>query len=266
VRDVHVLMAFLAGLAIAVCWRSSSSIFYGGIPGAILIGRSGIGAGELLVMAVLVLLIFRSRNDDLLSTSDIFVIAVTSIAFAIPYSRAASVPLTIVGIRFLFRRDARLYSIGQLLLALAFYEWLGPMFFHLVSPFVLKAEALAVEALLTPLGGFTHDGLTISASNGHGIYLEEGCSAFHNLSFATLIWISLLKLETLTMKRCHWLVLAAMAGVTVMLNTTRIALMAQSDAMYEFWHNGSGATIVSFSMLAVILGICLGGLRLAENH
>jgi exosortase/archaeosortase family protein len=266
VRDSYVLLAFLAGLAISVCWRSSMLSSFAGVPAAILVDRSGIGAGELLVISVLFLLIFRIRNDDLLSPSDLVVIAITSVAFAVPFRLAAAAPLTIVGIKLLFRRDPRLCSIGQLLIALVFYEWLGPMVFHVLSPLVLRAEAFAVQALLTPLGGFARDDLIISASNGHAIYIEEGCSAFHNLSLATVIWISLVKLETLAMKSFYWWILAAMAAATVALNTFRIALIAQSAGMYEFWHNGSGQTIVSFAMLATVLGIGLGGLRLAENR
>ena len=109
--------------------------------------------------------------------------------------------MTVVGLLFLPRRDARLSSIGQLLLALVFYEWLGRILFNLASPFVLTAETTAVQELLSLFGDFTRDNLIIRAANGHGIRIETGCSAFHNLSFATLVWISLIKLETLEMKK-----------------------------------------------------------------
>jgi hypothetical protein len=250
----------------AICWRSSIWTSSSQLSGAVLKDRSGIGAAELLVIFVLLLLVIRCRNEDLLSPSDIVVIAVTSLAFAIPFRLAASAPLTIVGFKLVFRPDPRLNSIGQLLLALVFYEWLGPVCFHVLSPFVLKLEAFAVQTLLAPLGGFTRDDLVISASSGYGISIEEGCSAFHNISLATLVWISMIKLQTLTMKTFYWWILATLAGVTVALNTARIALMAQSLPMYEYWHNGLGATIVSFTMLASVLAISLAGLRIAESH
>ena len=158
--------------------------------------------------------------------SDLLTIAFTALAFALPFRLAAIVPLTAVATKLMFRSDPRLSSIGQLLLALAFYEWVGPALFHLLSPIALQVETTAVQALLSPFGGFTRDGLTISGgANGHSIAVEEGCSAFHNLSLATLIWLSLVKLETLTMKPLHWRLLAAMAAATVALNTVRIAVM-----------------------------------------
>jgi exosortase/archaeosortase family protein len=140
-----------------------------------------------------------------------------------------------------------------------FYEWLGRILFNLVSPYVLTAETTAVQLLLSPFGEFTRENLSISAPNGHRIYIETSCSAFHSLSFATLVWISLIKLETLELRRFHWWILAAMAAATIALNTTRIAFMAQSQSVLAYWHDGPGATILSLIMLAVMLGIFLGG-------
>jgi hypothetical protein len=259
-------MAFVAGLAVAICWRGSMASSFSQAAAAILKDRSGVGAAELLVIGVLLSVVFALRDENLLSRSDLLTMAATALAFAIPMRLAAIVPLTAVAMKLLFRRDPRLSSIGQLLIALAFYEWIGPAVFHLVSPIALQVETSAVQGLLAPLGGFTRDGLTISGGlNGHSIAMEEGCSAFHNLSLATLIWICLVKLETLTMQPLHWRLLAAMAVATVGLNCARIAAMAQSYPLYDYWHNGPGVPILSAAMLAVILAVFLVGRALAEK-
>jgi hypothetical protein len=135
----------------------------------------------------------------------------------------------------------------------------------LLSPWVLRAETIAVQAVLAPMGGFTRDGLLISTGGSHSIVIEEGCSAFQNVSLASLIWISLVKLETLMLRSAHLWICAAMAASTVALNTARLALMAQSYPMYEFWHNGAGVPIVSTAMLGVMLIICLGGLHVTAR-
>jgi hypothetical protein len=80
-----------------------------------------------------------------------------------------------------------------------------------------------------------------------------------------LVGLSLIKLETLTMERFHWWILAAMAGATIALNGVRIAMMAQSFPMYDYWHNGAGVPIVQVAMLAAILGIFFSGRRLAQK-
>lgn len=49
----------------------------------------------------------------------------------------------------------------------SFYEWLGPLVFHVLSPWVLRAETIAVQAALSPIGGFARDGLVISPGRGY---------------------------------------------------------------------------------------------------
>jgi hypothetical protein len=227
--------------------------------------RSGISAVELLAIATLTWLVLRFRSDPLLSRSDLAAIGASALAFALPLRLAAIVPLTAVGLKLAFNCGARAASAGQILLMLAFYEWYGPIIFHLLSPLVLKAEALIVFAMLAPFGGFAYDGVSITGgAGGHHIEIEEGCSAFHNLSLSTLLWISLVKLDALTMRPIHYFIAAAMAVATVALNTVRVALMAQSSAMQDYWHNGTGVPIVKITMLAATLVICLGGLRYSE--
>ncbi len=268
VHDRHVLMAFIAALAVAIYsspppfGKSLGDSFYAGFVRDSVFFQYllSAGAGEMIVIAALFAVTLQLGDDELLSRGDLLAIALASLAFLLPSTKAIAIPMIVAGLIFLPRRDARLSSIGQLLLAFAFYKGLGRILFNFVSPIVLPVETAAVQMLLSPFGQFTWDNLTISAANGHRIYVEAGCSAFHNVSLATLLWISLLKLETLELKRFHWGILTAMASATIALNTTRIAMMAQSRSMLEYWHaDGPGATIISFVMLAAMLGIFLGG-------
>ena len=264
-RDRDVLLAFLAGLVVAICWQSPADGSLSQLSADLFRDRSGVGAAELLALAVLGTLAFRFHEEALLTRADLVVVAVASLAFALPLRSAASIPLTLVGMKLLFGSDPRVRSFGQVLLALAFYEWLGPLVFHLLSPWVLRAETIAAQAALAPIGGFSRDGLTISPGGDFRLMIEEGCSAFHNVSLASLIWISLVKLETLTLRTAHLWICAAMAVATIAINTARLALMAQSYPMYEFWHNGAGIPIVTFAMLGAMLVICLGGLRVTAK-
>ena len=264
-RDRDVLLAFVVGLVVAICWQSPADGSFSLLSADLFRDRSGIGAAELLALAVLGTLAFRFHEEALLTRADLVVVAVASLAFALPLRSAASIPLTLVGMKLLFGSDLRVRSFGQVLLALAFYEWLGPLVFHLLSPWVLRAETIAAQAALAPIGGFARDGLTISPGGDFRLMIEEGCSAFHNVSLASLIWISLVKLETLKLRTAHLWICAAMAVATVAINTARLALMAQSYPMYEFWHNGAGTPIVTFAMLGAMLVICVGGLRVTAK-
>ncbi|RBP13740.1 exosortase/archaeosortase family protein [Roseiarcus fermentans] len=264
VGDREIVLAFVVGVAVAISWRSVVAWSHGDFSAVALRDHSGVGAGELLALGVLAYLGLGIGRDDLLTRSDLAVMAACSLAFAFPMRMAAAVPLIVAGLKLLFHKNARISSIGQVLLALVGYEWLGPLLFHLVSPTLLEIETTVVQAALAPLnGGFARDGLAISAPTWSGVVVEEGCSAFHNISLSTLIWISLLKLQTLTMRSVYVLIALAMAAATILLNTLRIVLMAQSPELYDYWHNGAGVPIVTFVMLAVALVLCLGGMRLA---
>jgi exosortase/archaeosortase family protein len=262
-NDREVLLTFVAALVVAVFLPSSTSDPHSA--SWLVVFKERTGAFEFLAIAVMASLVFRFRREDLLSRSDLVTVAAASLAFVLPFRFAVGLPLTAVGFKLAFHRDPRVNSVGQILLALAFYEWLGPTLFHILCPLTLKFETLAVQGILAPLGGFTRNGLTIVGSSNHHVIVDAGCSAFHNLSVSTLIWITLLKLDTLTMKSAHYWILAAMGGATIALNTVRIALMAQSKEMFDYWHDGAGVPILKITMLAVILVICVGGIRLVEN-
>jgi hypothetical protein len=256
VHDRHVMMAFATCIACAVIWQrivfdSSGTISFGQILNAPL------GAGEALALFALFSLISRMGNDTLLSRADLLLIAAAGAAFTLPSLKAGSIAMTPVAVMLITRRDARLASIGQLLLALAFYQLYGRLIFDFVAPYVLWLETGAVTGLLSFFGDFSQNGADIVAPSGHTIFIEPPCSAFHNITVATLIWLSLIKIERLQIVLSDWWTLGAMIAATILLNTIRIALMAQSAPMLQYWHDGQGVVIVSIVTLASLLGISL---------
>jgi exosortase/archaeosortase family protein len=254
IRDRHVMLAFGDCVAFATIWQRITS----GPTSGVAFGQPfsvPFGAAEALALVALFLVINRLKNNALLSRVDLLAIAAVSVAFALPSLAAASIPMAIVGMMFLARGDARLASIGQILLALVSYQFLGRLIFDLAAPFILPLETFAVTTLLSLVGDFGRDGADIIAPNGFTIFLEPPCSAFHNITVATLIWLALIKIERLEFLRSDWWALAAMVAATVTLNTIRIALMAQSEPMLRYWHDGQGVVVVSVVMLASLLGI-----------
>jgi exosortase/archaeosortase family protein len=270
-QDRDILIAFVGGLAFAIFWgRLTFVADEVGIAALFEDRHAGASIGEFLALIALTTLSFSLHDERVLTPIDLVAIALASAAFAIPSLSATSIPTTVIGLLFFWKRDIRLSSIGQLLLALVFYEWLGRIIFDFLSPVILNIETIAVQAMLSPLGGFTRDFTTLKAANGHAIYIDNGCSAFRSVSLAALIWISLIKVQTPTLKRAQWRILAAMVAVTIVLNTARLALLAESRAssdsldMFNYWHGGPGYGIISFAMLAAMLGIFLGGQLLSR--
>ncbi|KAA5600340.1 archaeosortase/exosortase family protein [Blastochloris sulfoviridis] len=252
-RDRHVLLIFLCCVVVAVAWprgqRVSDSIDVSNF----LVDAAAVGAGELVALTALFVVIQRFRDDVLLSARDNWLLAAASFPIALAPLHAASAAMAAVGLAFAFRKDARLAAVGQLLLALASYETFGPLIFRLVLPLVLAFEASLAGHLLSLFGDFTRDGDMIVAPNGHAIFIEVPCSSFHNLTFSMLLCMSLLKIEKLTISRSDVPLFLAMAGITIVFNLTRIGLMAQSVAYYEFWHDGLGVKIYSVGLLACLV-------------
>ena len=253
--DRTVLLAYSVALALAVWWERA-------IKDAVESRGSGLGAmgaGEAIGAAALLLAILRIGERKVLRPLDLVIVCASMALAVVPSLNILSLGVTLFALRLTAKREEPLATIGQLLLAFTFYEVIGRVMFNAIAPQVLSWEAAAVSALLYFTGNFTSNGLDISAASGHTIMLETQCSSFHNVSTATLIWLSLIKIERNAIDRRDVVLLALMIGATVLVNAVRIALMAQSQSMYEYWHNGPGILIFSMTLLTSVLGIFLAG-------
>ena len=254
IRDRHVMFAFAGCVALALLGDVSDALGTGSIYQVL---NPSLKAGEALAIFALFSVITRMGNDTLLSRVDLLSIAGLGVAFALPSVKCASVAISAMALMFVARRDARLIAIAQLLFALVTYRFLGRLLFDLLAPHALRLETVAVAMLLSLFGNFSRDGFSIVGPNGHTIFIDTGCSAFHNITVAALIWLALIKIERLQFLRSDWWALAAMIGATILVNTIRIALMAQSPAMLHYWHDGPGVAVFSVALLVFLLAISL---------
>jgi hypothetical protein len=227
IRDRDVMFAFAGCVALALLWDPfvTDSIATGSIYQIL---NLSLKAGEALAIFALFSVITRMGNDTLLLRVDLWISAGFGVAFALPSASCASVAMSAMALMFVARRDARLTAIAQLLLALVTNRYLGRTLFDLLAPYALRLETAAVAMILSPFGNFSRDGVSLIGPNGHSIFIDTGCSAFHNITAAALIWLALIKIERLQLLRSDWWALVAMVGATILVNTIRIALMAQS--------------------------------------
>ena len=253
VRDQHVMFAFAGCSALATLWHRIG--LEGVASGQVL--NVPFSAGEALALFALFIVITRMKNDTFFTRVDLLIIAALGVAFVFPSIKVACVAITATALMFVTRRDTRLTSIGQLLLALVSFQYFARLIFDLIAPYALWLETIAVAALLSQFGDFSRDGFDIVGPSGLAIFIEPPCSAFHNISVAAIIWLGLIKIERLHFVRSDWWALAAMIGATILVNTIRITLMAQSLTMLQYWHDGAGVTIVTVVMLVSVLAISL---------
>jgi hypothetical protein len=227
-----------------------------GTPGA---GGSPVmeaNAGEILAAAALVKVLISRRERPLaLTTFDLALLAIASLAWLAPHQNLPFLAFTIAGLWALARRRSHpvLVPVAQIWLAVSAYELWGRSLFKLTSSFIIEGETrflASVGRLFYP--GLQQDGIRLVASPDWFIYVLEGCSAFHNLSLAVLVWVCLVRLADGCFGRAVSAALAlGLAGVLA-LNVTRILLMAPSRDAYLYWHEGQGASVFSVLTLAIV--------------
>lgn len=159
-------------------------------------------------------------------------------------------------------RDRSMRAAGTVLAALSVQELWGHVLFDLIAAPLLNAETAVVGTMLqfTHSGTVWHDNV-ITTPSGHGILLYPYCSSFHNISLALLCWIVVSRLRNVNWRGADIIMGGVVAGAMVVLNTTRLYLMARDTGSYHYWHEGTGADIFTIAASLSVLLLSLYGSR-----
>ena len=110
--------------------------------------------------------------------------------------------------------DRLLVEVGQVWLALSLCELWSKLAFKLFYPLIAPAEvAFMAWVGRSAIPGLYASGLYLSGRPGWSIVMLEGCSAFHNLSLAALIWLCVLRIAGRRATRGAAAALAASAAL-----------------------------------------------------
>jgi hypothetical protein len=158
--------------------------------------------------------------------------------------------------------DLKARAAGLVLASLSVQEFWGRIVFKLFAFPLLRAETAAVGTTLQAVRpGTVWEGNVIAGSTGHTIVVYDLCSSFHNLSLAALCWVTVRSLRDQRWQGRDF-VTGGFVGMTmVLLNITRLCLMAWNADLYQYWHDGAGAQIFAIGASAVVLLISLHGSR-----
>ena len=122
----------------------------------------------------------------------------------------------------------------------------APLIFSKLSFLFLQIDAGVVGwfiSLVVP--GASWDGTIVFTPSGHNVEITSACASFHNLSLASLCWVTITMLH-----RPYWVKSDLYVGVVAILiqfgfNVWRLVFVCLSLPMYEFWHEGAGKHIFS---------------------
>ena len=221
-----------------------------------------LNVGEMFAAAGVMSLLYAARHlRPALTRVDRVVLLVCSLAWFVPEPHAVYGGMTLAGGWFAAKssRDRLLTGLGQVWLALSFYElWsklVFKLFYQAIEPFEV---GLMFEVGRLFYGGISMSGVNLRIRGDWSVVILEGCSSLHNLSLTALIWLCVLKIAGRTWGLGAVQVLLVSAGLVVAINIARILLMLPSFAAYHFWHNGQGSTATALaSVLASVVPILL---------
>jgi len=142
--------------------------------------------------------------------------------------------------------DHHAKAAGTVAAAVALQALWAPMIFAKLSFFFLEIDAGVVGWLISLIiPGASWSGTVVSTPSGHDVVITAPCASFHNLSLASLCWVTLTMLH-----RPYWVRTDIYTGLVAVLiqfgfNVWRLTFVCLSLPMYEFWHEGPGKHIFS---------------------
>jgi hypothetical protein len=207
-------------------------------------GPAALGTFELFGAFASLYLLSKSRIGDTSVLDCIacaFIILLASIGFA-------GFSITLFALYLVFRDTGGLNTkaAGTVAAAVAVQALWAPMIFSKLSFLFLEIDAGVVGWLISLIiPGASWNGVVVSTPSGHAVVITAACASFHNLSLASLCWVTLTMLH-----RPYWVRNDIYTGLVAALiqfgfNVWRLTFVCFSLPMYEFWHEGLGKHIFS---------------------
>lgn len=153
-----------------------------------------------------------------------------------------------------------------LLLSACLREPLTAVLLKVFAGNILGFDAVLTNAALWIMGqnALLHSNIVITQS-GHPLLILTGCSVFANLSYISLLWISLYVFYQRPLTQSSVWILGIVMVITLASNAFRLALMTKSVQAYTFYHDGLGAQLFEWGLMASVLLIIVGGCRYAKS-
>ncbi|MGH1587922.1 hypothetical protein ACRBEV_05650 [Methylobacterium phyllosphaerae] len=211
--------------------------------------------------AIISAVLARSHRCVTLARTDITVLLLSALAWFVPEQHCVYLATTFAGGWVLLRRKCawRLADVGQVWIVLSIHELWGKLLFKLTYQLIEVIEVgLIYKIGLLIYSHIEIDGTSLSIRDDWSIVVVEGCSSFHNLSLAVLIWLSILKIAEQSAGRAAFRALAVSACLVIAINVARILAMLPSREAYSFWHDGNGSSLVALgSVLAAVIPVLI---------
>ena len=207
-------------------------------------GRAALGAFEFFGAVVSLYLLSRGRPSNA-SLLDWLGCACAILVACIGFT-GSSITLFSFYLFVRDRHDLNTRAAGTVGAAVAVQAVWAPLVFSKISFLLLQIDAGVVGWLVSQfVPGASWSGTVVNTPSGHNVAITSPCASFHNLSLASLCWVTLSMLN-----RPYWVKSDVYIGLVAALiqfgfNVWRLVFVCLSLPMYEFWHEGFGKHIFS---------------------
>jgi exosortase/archaeosortase family protein len=219
----------------------------GFLPAAL--GLFGVSAVVWLALAAVVTVAREERQAAPLSRTDSIIGLLAILAAGLPLPQIGGIALFLVGLWLTVTSQATKTGrrVGLLLIGLSGTLFWGQVAFLLFGDHLLAADGLFVSQL----SGTAAQQNLVRFSDGQQFLIGPACSSLHNITIATLIWVTLTQLFKVKIDRR--LIAFGLMGVigVIFVNGIRLAVIANFHQDFDWLHHGAGAELFAWASLTV---------------
>ncbi|WP_051563719.1 hypothetical protein [Enterovibrio calviensis] len=211
-------------------------------------GLSSIPINPVLLLAFFSIIYLHFSNRDS-QTNLIIPCCILAIFSIIPSSLAAWVGLLLAIITYRIQTGEFKEELAILFMLALSFIWQNCLF-KVSSNMILNAETWIIGKFLSPFYTDLYvDKNHLMLSDGHNLSIGIGCSVFSNFSFVLLGWMCIYFLIGYKKLNIKWIFL--MFITLAFMNIMRIGIMSIDYPTYVFVHDGWGAIVYNFLLLAI---------------
>jgi hypothetical protein len=248
-------LACLNGLADSVVlWLRVMGWFDG------LLSTFNISAIVLLACFAALALLLRSADTEAVTTADIGVGIVVFVIALLPVGKFSWFAVTLLALYVIWisERGSVRRRGAIILLAVTGPALWGPILLNAFAQPMMRADAILVSSLI----GTYRYGNLVDFANGSGRFeIAPWCSSFHGISLAVLAVVATVQLvgREWMLRDYAWGLCAVSAVVAV--NAGRLSLIGLYRDHFDLIHGPVGHAVASALSFALIVVICLFGVR-----
>lgn len=213
----------------------------------------GFGANYIVWFALLVgSRIILSQEIKRNSTRDYIVLCAALLLICIPSANLAWLAASFVALSLINKCPSPFASL--LIFTACIREPITSVALKIFAGNILGMDAHLTNIALKLMGlkALLQSNILIT-ENGHPLLILTGCSVFTNLSYVSLLWLSIYASKNLRLSTLSFLSLTILILLTLGSNAMRLALMTTSEQAYLYYHDGTGSQIFEWGLMALSL-------------